>query len=110
MTVKKSVMPGVILSSPAPLLEDNALPNIHPVDELAALREEIAMLTEQADEIRDGLLREGASLTGDTHIARIADNKRETLDRKALIEAFGEEALAPYTKTTTYKTVKITEK
>lgn len=83
--------------------------NIHPVDELAALREEIAQLQAQADSIRDGLLKDGADLKGDTHTARITDAKREVLDKKALIEAFGEKIIAPYIKTTTYKMVKVTE-
>jgi hypothetical protein len=85
------------------------LPNIHPVDELAAVREEIAILQGRADAIRDSLLKDGADLEGDMHTARIIDGKRETLDKKALIEAFGEKLIAPYIKTTTYKTVKIVE-
>jgi hypothetical protein len=86
------------------------LPNIHPVDELASLREEIAMLQERADEIRDGLLAEGAALVrGDQFTARITDAKREVLDKKALIEAFGDKIIAPFIRTTTYKMVKITE-
>jgi hypothetical protein len=86
------------------------LPNIHPVDELAALREEIAGLQDRADQIRDALLLEGAEvIRGDQHTARIAEAKRETLDKKALIEAFGEKIIAPYLKTTVYKVVKIME-
>lgn len=92
------------MPTPAP-----ALPNIHPVDELAAIREEIAQLAGRADQLRDGLLQDGADLEGDQHTARIIDGKRETLDRKALVEAFGAAMLAPYVRTTTYKTVKILE-
>lgn len=90
-------------------LADNAIPNVHPVDELQALREEIAMLQAAADEIRDSLLAEGADLKGDMYSAKITDGKRETLDRKALTEAFGEAVLAPYIRTTHYKTVKLVE-
>jgi len=99
------------LKTPISLGEDPApaLPNIHPVDELAALREEIASMQERADEIRDSLLAEGAELAGDFHTARITEAKRETLDKKALIEAFGEKIIAPYLKVTTYKVVKIVE-
>jgi len=89
---------------------ESAIPNIHPVDELHAIREEIAQLQDRADQIRDGLLAEGLDLIrGDQHTARIIDGKRETLDKKALIEAFGEKIIAPYIKVTTYKTVKIVE-
>ena len=45
------------------------LPNIHPADELAAIREEIKILTGRADELRDMLLAEGADLSGD-HVYR----------------------------------------
>ena len=87
-----------------------AIPNIHPVDELAAVREEIAILQGRADAIRDALLAEGVDLIrGDQHTARIIDAKREVLDKKALIEAFGEKIIAPYIRTTAYKTVKIVE-
>lgn len=92
-----------------PETADNAVPNVHPVDELQAIREEIAQLQERADQIRDGLLAEGADLRGDSYSAKITEAKRETLDRKAMIEAFGEAMLAPYTKTSVYKTVKIVE-
>ena len=86
------------------------IPNVHPVDELHAIREEIAQLQERADQIRDGLLLEGTELIrGDQHTAKITEAKREVLDKKALIEAFGEKIIAPYIKLTTYKVVKIME-
>lgn len=83
--------------------------NIHPADELAALREELAQITKRADFLRDQLLAEGASLRGDTHQAILVPGKRETLDRKAITEAFGEAAIAPFVKTTSYTTVKLAE-
>ena len=86
------------------------LPNIHPADELSAVREEIKILEGRADELRDILLKEGASLEGDNYVAQIITNKRETLDRAAITEAFGEEAIAPYVKTTTYPVLKLKEK
>jgi hypothetical protein len=85
------------------------LPNIHPADELSACREEIKILTNRADELRDQLLAEGASLKGDQYTAYIIPGTRETLDRKAITEAFGEAAIAPFIKATNFKTVKLTE-
>ena len=85
------------------------LPNIHPADELAAVREEIKILTAQADILRDRLLAEGADLTGDQYTAAIIPGVRETLDRKAITEAFGEKAVAPFLKSTVFKTVKLVE-
>ena len=85
------------------------LPNIHPADELSAIREEIKQMQERADELRDMLLTEGADLKGDMYTANIVPGVRETLDKKALIEAYGEKAIAPFIKKTTYQTVKLVE-
>jgi hypothetical protein len=84
-------------------------PNIHPADELSAVREEIKILQGRADELRDMLLAEGASLHGDQYTASIVPGVRETLDRKAITEAFGEKAVAPFVKATPFKTVKLLE-
>ena len=86
------------------------LANVHPADELAAIREEIAQMTKRADFLRDQLLAKGASLEGDSYRALLVPGKRETLDRKALTDMFGEEAIAPFLKTTNYTTVKVVEK
>jgi len=85
------------------------LTNIHPADELAAVREEMKILEKQHDRLRDLLLAEGASLKGDQHTAVLVPQVRETLDRKAITEAFGEAAVAPFLKTTSYKIVKLVE-
>jgi hypothetical protein len=85
------------------------IPNIHPADELAAVREEIKILETQADALRDRLLAEGADLHGDQYTANIIPGTRETLDRKAITEAFGEAAVAPFLKKTVYQTVKLVE-
>ena len=85
------------------------LPNIHPADELSAVREEMKILEKRADELRDQLLQEGAILKGDQYTANIIPGVRETLDRKAITEAFGEAAVAPFLKSTSFKTVKLVE-
>jgi hypothetical protein len=93
------------------LLEDpNRIPNIHPADELSAVREEMKILENRADELRKILLAEGADLNGNMYTAAIVPGVRETLDRKALTEAFGEKAIAPFVKKTNYQTVKLVEK
>jgi hypothetical protein len=87
------------------------LANIHPADELSAVREEIKILENRADELRAQLLAaESADLVGDQYIAVINPGVRETLDRKAITEAFGEAAVAPFVKATHFKTVKLIEK
>jgi hypothetical protein len=85
------------------------LPNIHPADELAAVREEQKILDKRVDELRELLLDESASLKGDQYTAVIVPGVRETLDRKAITEAFGEQVIAPFIKATPFKTVKLVE-
>ena len=86
------------------------IPNIHPADELSAIREEIKQMQERADELRDMLLAADiAGLKGDMYTACIVPGMRETLDRKALVEAYGEKAIAPFIKKTLYQTVKLVE-
>jgi hypothetical protein len=89
--------------------KERALPNIHPADELCAVREEMKILQARSEELRDQLLAEGADLKGDQYTAAIIPGVRETLDRKAITEAFGEAAVAPFVKATNYKTVKLVE-
>jgi hypothetical protein len=84
-------------------------PNIHPADELSAVREEIKIMQTRADELRDLLLAEGADLKGDSYTAAIIPGTRETLDRKALEETFGADVVAPFLKKTNFKTVKLVE-
>ncbi len=84
-------------------------PNVHPVDELQSVREEIKILQDRADELREQLLQEGADLHGDQYTATITPGVRETLDRKAITEAFGEKAIAPFIKATPFSTVKFVE-
>jgi len=83
--------------------------NVHPVDELAAVREEIKILQKRESELRDQLLVEGADLHGDQYTANIIPGVRETLDRKAITEAFGEAVIAPFIKATHYQTLKLVE-
>ena len=86
------------------------LKNIHPADELSAVREEIKILEAREAELRTKLIdADPKGRIGDQYTAAVIGNKRETLDRKAITEAFGEAAVAPFVKTTTYNTVKLTE-
>jgi len=102
-TEKKPFAPEILFDEP------KRIPNIHPADELATLREHIKRLTARADNLRDQLLEDGASLKGDEYTATITPGTRETLDRKAIEEAFGEKAIAPFLKKTSFKTVKLVE-
>ena len=83
--------------------------NVHPADELATLRDEIKTRQARADELRSKLLAEVADLKGDNYTAKITDSVRESLDRKAITEAFGEAAVAPFIKATRVQTVNLVE-
>lgn len=84
-----------------------AIPNVHPVDELFSLREEIKILQEREEEIRRSLLEPGADLSGKQYQAYIQPSSRETLDKNALIADLGKAAVQPYLKTTLVRSVKL---
>lgn len=87
------------------------IPNVHLVDELGALKEEIKNLQTRADEIRDILLDDPeADLDGKVYVAQITSQTRRNVDLKALEEALGAEVIAPFVKATTYKVLKTKEK
>ena len=81
--------------------------NIHPADELQAIREEIKQMTAREDELRAILLKEGADLKGDSYQAFIQPSTRETVDKNALIAELGKEAASRFMKTTLVRSVKL---
>ena len=86
---------------------ENQLVNIHPADELAALREEIKQLQARESELRDQLLKEGADLQGEQYIAGIIPSTRESVDKNALIAELGRSAVERFLKSTIVRTVKL---
>ena len=110
---KKPEPDDVIIDFDPPVVKPaliKSITNVHPADELCSLREQKAKLDKRIDELRDQLLADGADLVGDEVVAVLVPSVRETLDRKAITEAFGEKAVAPFIKTTKYKTVKLEKK
>jgi hypothetical protein len=73
----------------------------HPADRLALVRQRIKTLQEDEAALKKACadLPE-ADRVGRYNEVRVAVVKRETLDTKALKEAMGEAALAPYMKVT----------
>jgi hypothetical protein len=84
----------------------------HPADRLALVRQRIRALQEEEAELKKACadLAE-PDRVGRYNEVRVAVVRRETLDTKALKEAMGETALAPYVKTTeaTVVTIKAME-
>lgn len=81
--------------------------NIHPADELAAIREEIKQLQDRESVLRAALLADDADLRGDQYLATIIPSTRETVDKNALIAELGREAVAKFLKSSHIKTVKL---
>lgn len=84
--------------------------NIHPVDELAATREEIKQLTDRESQLRAALLAEGADLDGKQYQGFIQSSSRETVQKDALIAEYGRKAIEPFIKTTAVRSLKLIEK
>ena len=73
----------------------------HPADQLALVRQRIKALTEQEAELKAACAKlPEADRVGRYNEVRVATVVRTALDTKALKEALGEAALAPYMKTT----------
>lgn len=84
-----------------------ALTNVHPADELAAVREEIKQLQKVEADLRERLL--GASedeRRGDQYVAFVTVANRETIDKAAMIAALGREIVEPFIKTSAVTTLK----
>lgn len=81
--------------------------NVHPADELAALREEQKILGAREDVLRAILLKENADLNGDQYTAIIIPSTRESVDKNALIAELGRENVERFLKTSLVRTLKV---
>lgn len=85
----------------------DTLINIHPADELAAIREELKQMKAREDELRDILMADDADMQGFQYLAVIIPSTRETVDKNALIAELGREAVERFIKTTMVRTLKV---
>ncbi len=84
------------------------LPNIHPVDELAAIREEIKLLEAREAMLRADLLAgTDDDRNGKQYRAIIQTSTRKSIDTAAITAALGEEAVAPFMKKTDVRSLKV---
>ena len=87
------------------------LTNVHPADELAAIREEIKILESREAQLRALLLNAPeAERDGNQYKAVIIASTRESVDKNALIAAIGRPAIEPYLRKVEVKTLKVIEK
>jgi len=71
--------------------------NRHPADEMGEVRERIAEFEEREAELREILIAATeAERVGEEWIAHVSEQHRKLLDREALTEHFGAEALQPF--------------
>jgi hypothetical protein len=71
--------------------------NRHPADAMHDVRERIAEFEERKDELREILIAATeAERVGEEWIAHVSEQHRKALDREALTEHFGAEALQPF--------------
>lgn len=79
------------------------------VDELAAVKAEIAVLQEREKILVASLKATGLErIHGTLHDAVISLSERETVDTKALRADLGEDIIQPYLKRTLVETLKVT--
>jgi hypothetical protein len=96
--------PGVTTMNAATL-------NIHPADELAAVREEIKQLQDRESFLRASLIDAPADeLEGRQYRAVVIASTRESIDRKAIEAALGRELIEPFLRATSVRTLKTVRK
>jgi hypothetical protein len=98
-------------SNPAALGETTMDTNIHPADELAAIREEIKILEEREKVLRDALVNgSDEDRDGRQYRAFIQSSVRESIDKPAIIAALGADVVAPFLKKADVKSLKLAKK
>jgi hypothetical protein len=83
------------------------LTNVHPVDQLAAVRSQIKALEEEEAALRQYLLEHEADRVGDLHIAQIGTWPRKQIDLKGLAGQIGEAVLQKFTTKLSITTIRL---
>jgi len=85
-----------------------AMANRHPADEIADIRDQIAVLKTRETKLRDALLNaEQSDRIGEEWIAEITQRKSNRLDNAALKKHFGLEALQPFLRESVTKSIRL---
>jgi hypothetical protein len=85
--------------------------NVHPADELAAIREEIKQLQDRESFLRTSLLEaDEAGREGNQYRAAVILSNRESIDKAAIVAALGIDVVAPFMRSTPVKTLKTIRK
>jgi hypothetical protein len=85
--------------------------NRHPADQIADIRQQIKVLKEQETELRERLINaSGLDRVGDDWIAKVSEQKRHSLDQKALKNHFGAHALQPFMRESVATVLKLIDR
>ena len=85
--------------------------NIHPADEMQALRTQIKALQDRESQLRDVLLAANdAGREGAAYRAFVMVSTRETLDKNAITAALGKDVVEPFMRKSEMKTLKLAKK
>jgi hypothetical protein len=85
--------------------------NIHPSDELAAIREEIKQLEARESYLRDYLLKASdAERDGKQYRAFVTSSTRESIDKASIVAALGKDVVEPFIKRSAVNTLKVARK
>ena len=85
--------------------------NIHPADEMQALRAQIKALQDRESQLRDVLLAANdAGREGAAYRAFVMVSTRETLDKNAITAALGKDVVEPFMQKSEMKTLKLAKK
>jgi hypothetical protein len=85
---------GRVATPPRPL---RPISNRHPADQIAEVRQQIKVLEKQQTDLRERLVNATElDRVGDEWIAKVCEQKKRGLDREALENHFGADALQPF--------------
>jgi hypothetical protein len=90
-----------------------SITNIHPADELLALREEMKIMEAREQELKALFLAASPGdpiFQGAQAFVSIMSSNRETVDKNALIAELGREAIEPFIKKTSVRSVRVNSK
>jgi hypothetical protein len=83
----------------------------HPADQIADVRQQIAVLKKQETDLREILIHATElDRVGDDWIAKVSEQKRHLLDREALENHFGADALQPFMRESVATVLKLIDR
>jgi hypothetical protein len=79
---------------------------LHPIDELAEIRERIKALQRREQELREKIIAMN-NRHGQAYVATVADAHSTSVNIKDITRALGEKVVAPFLRTTHFKRINL---